>query len=106
MADVNVSELERLQGKVIGNVAGTFSTLLAYIGDQTGVYRAMTELGAATADQIAERARVDPRYALEWLSSNAAAGYVTLDARRGQFYLTPEQALVFATEGDPACMQG
>jgi ubiquinone/menaquinone biosynthesis C-methylase UbiE len=104
--NVNLSELERLQGKVIGDVGGTLGVLLAYIGDQTGVYRAMTDLGPATAKQIAQQARVDERYACEWLSCNAAAGYVTYDAAHERFSLSPEQALVFAREGDPACMQG
>jgi len=103
---VNLSELERLQGKVIGDVAGTLGVLLAYIGDQTGVYRAMTDLGPATAKQIAQQARVDERYAREWLSCNAAAGYVMYEAAHERFSLSPEQALVFAREGDPACMQG
>ena len=104
--DVNLSELERLQGKVIGDVASTLGVLLAYIGDQTGVYRAMSEAGPATVKEIAQRAHVDERYAKEWLACNAAAGYVTYDTAQERFSLSPEQALIFAREGDPACMQG
>ncbi|MGZ8219105.1 class I SAM-dependent methyltransferase [Methylomagnum sp.] len=42
----------------------------------------------------------------EWLSANAAAGYVNYDPASGRFSMTPEQAVVFAAEGHPACMQG
>jgi 2-polyprenyl-3-methyl-5-hydroxy-6-metoxy-1,4-benzoquinol methylase len=36
----------------------------------------------------------------------SAAGYVTFHPEDGTFSLSPEQALVFAREGQPACMQG
>lgn len=42
----------------------------------------------------------------EWLSANAAAGYVNYDSAASQFSLSPEQAVIFAAEGHPACMQG
>lgn len=97
---------EQLQGKVIGDVAGAIGLLMAWLGDQTGIYRALAAHGPCTHAQLAQRARVDARYLREWLSSNAAAGYVTYDPGRDEFSLTPEQATVFADDGNPACMQG
>ncbi|MEZ5894252.1 MAG: hypothetical protein R3C58_14050 [Parvularculaceae bacterium] len=41
----------------------------------------------------------------EWLSVNAAAGYINYDAKDETFMLTPEQATIFAREGQP-CVQG
>ncbi|MFW6027610.1 MAG: class I SAM-dependent methyltransferase [bacterium] len=100
------SKFEELQGKVIADVGGAMGLFMAYIGDQTGVYRALEEHGPCGHKLLAEKAGVDERYLREWLSANAAAGYVTYDSDTDQFSLTPEQAALFAHEGEPTCMQG
>lgn len=103
---VDPEKLEAFAGKVMGDIGGSLAALLAYIGDQTGVYRAMRDGGRAGVADIARRAGVDERYLLEWLSAQAAAGYVTYHGEDETFSLTPEQALVLSAEGHPACMQG
>lgn len=100
------TKFEALQGKAVGDVAGAIWMLMAYIGDQTGVYRALEEAGPSTHDELAARTGLDARYLLEWLSSNAAAGYVEYDGDSGRFSLSPEQAALLAHEGEPTCMQG
>lgn len=100
------AKLEELMGKVIGDVAGAMSLFLAYIGDQAGVYEAMVGAGPLTLDELAEKTGLNPKYLHEWLGCNAAAGYVTYDPASERFSLSPEQALVFDQEGQPACMQG
>lgn len=104
--EIDGLKLEQLIGKVIGDVAGAMGLLMSWLGDQAGLYRALERVGPATAEKIAEEADADPRYAREWLSANAALGYVTWDAASERFSLTPEQAAVFAHEGEPTCMQG
>jgi len=104
--DVNMQALEALAGKVVGDVAGAMGLFMAYLGDQAGVYTALEELGPCTADVLADKLGMNEKYVHEWLASNAANGYVTHDAASGEFSLTPEQAIVFAREGHPACMQG
>lgn len=103
---VDEAKLEALAGKVIGDVAGAMSLFMAYIGDQTGVYDALDGVGALTAEELAEKTGLNPKYVLQWLGSNAAAGYVTYHADEDRFSLSPEQALIFGREGQPACMQG
>ncbi|MBW8755134.1 MAG: methyltransferase domain-containing protein [Sphingomonadales bacterium] len=103
--DFDETKLNALIGKVIGDVAGAMSLFLAYIGDQAGVFAALDGAGRLTVDQLAEKAGYNRKYLHEWLGSVAAAGYVTLH-EDGTFSLTPEQALVFTREGQPACMQG
>lgn len=106
MAEVDMATLEQLAGKVIGDVAGAMSLLMAFIGDKAGLYAAMDEAGPSTIDQLSEKTGLNPIYLREWLGSNAAAGYVIYDAADETFSLTEEQALVFAREGQPAFMQG
>jgi SAM-dependent methyltransferase len=100
------NKLEELQGKVIGDVAGSLGLLLAYIGDQLNLYSALAEICPATSQEVAANTGLTERYVREWLSANAAGGYIEYDPTSQTFSMTPEQALVFAAEGHPACMQG
>jgi 2-polyprenyl-3-methyl-5-hydroxy-6-metoxy-1,4-benzoquinol methylase len=103
---IDETRLNELIGKVIGDVAGAMSLYMAYLGDQAGVFAAMDGAGPLTLEALAEKTGLNPKYLREWLGSVAAAGYVTFDAADETFSITPEQALVFTREGQPACMQG
>lgn len=103
---IDEADLNELIGKVIGDVAGAMSLYMAYLGDQAGVFEAMDGAGPLTVDQLAEKTELNSKYLHEWLGSVSAAGYVTYDPAGETFSITPEQALVFAREGQPACMQG
>jgi SAM-dependent methyltransferase len=48
----------------------------------------------------------DARYVREWLSNQAAGGYVSYDAETERFLLSPEQSLALAQEGSPAFVPG
>lgn len=98
--------LNDLIGKVIGDVAGAMSLYMAYLGDQAGVFNALDGAGRLTVDALATKVGVNTKYLNEWLGSVCAAGYVEHHAEDGTFSITPQQALVFAREGQPACMQG
>lgn len=104
--DIDVQKLEEFAGKVMTDIAGAMTLLLGYIGDQTGVYRALRDHGPSTVSQLAPISGVDERYLLEWLSAQAAAGYVNYHSESGTFSITTEQAIVLAEEGHPACMHG
>jgi 2-polyprenyl-3-methyl-5-hydroxy-6-metoxy-1,4-benzoquinol methylase len=88
------------------DIGGAFALLLSFMADQTGVYRALRDVGPCDSSRLAEAAGVDERYLREWLGAQAAAGYVTYHERESTFFLTPAQATVLAQEGHPACMQG
>ncbi len=104
--DVNESKLEQLQGKVITDVAGSVGLLMAYMGDQLDLYSALAEICPATSQALAENTGLKERYVREWLSANAAGGYIEYDPASQEFSMTPEQMVVFAAEGNPHCMQG
>ena len=105
-AEPDMEKVQALAGKVIGDVAGAMGVFMAYLGDQAGVYAAIEEAGPVTIEKLAKRTALNPKYLREWLGANAAAGYVTYDPAKETFSLSPEQAIVFAREGHPACMQG
>ena len=106
MSQIDEEKLMELTGKVFENVSAAGSLLIAYIGDQAGVYSALDEYGPCSSEVLASKAKLDERYLLEWLSANAAMGYITYDENSHEFSLTPEQAAIFAHEGEPTCMQG
>lgn len=105
-ADVNERKLEELQTKVLGDVAGSMGLMMAYMGDRLDLYSALAELGTATSQELADSTGLDERYVREWLSANAAAGYVNYDPESSAFSMSPEQFVIFGQDGHPACMQG
>lgn len=105
-AQLDQDRLQQLVGKVVGDIAGAMGVFMAYLGDQADVYRAMTDGGPMTIEELAARTKLNPKYLHEWLGANAAAGYVTYEPDGELFSLSPEQAIVFAAEGHPACLQG
>jgi SAM-dependent methyltransferase len=96
--------VEAFAGRALTDVAGTMATLLCVIGDRLGLFVALDE-GPATAADLAARARVDERYALEWLRGLAAAGYL-VQVDDGLYELPAAHAPVLAREGGVAFLGG
>ena len=82
---------------VMRNMEGALVASLIYLGDRLGLYRAMQGAGPVTADELAQKTGLHPRWVLEWLRNQGAAKILEY---RGddRFELTPEQALVLADE--------
>ncbi|HUB04495.1 MAG TPA: class I SAM-dependent methyltransferase [Solirubrobacteraceae bacterium] len=103
---IDQAKLDEFMGRFVGDLGAAMSAALVVIGDRLGLYRAMADGDRLTADQLAERTGTDPRYVREWLSNQAAGGYVGYDPGRDAFFLTPEQSLALAQEGSPAFVPG
>ncbi|MBX7513337.1 methyltransferase domain-containing protein [Qipengyuania sp. GH38] len=103
---IDMAKVEELAGKVIGDVAGALSLYMAYLGDQTGVFEAIDEMGRVSVAELAEHTGMNEKYLHQWLGSVSAAGYVNFHPEDETFSISPEQALIFSREGQPACMQG
>ena len=106
MPNLDQAKMEMLQKQIVGNVGGAVGLLMAYIGDKAGVYKALDEFGPCSSNELAAKTNIDGRYLTEWLSSNAALGYLNYDDDSGKFRITPEQAAIFCKEGEQTCMQG
>ncbi len=103
---IDFDKVHEMAGKVMHDVAGAVSLMMAYMGDQAGVFAAMDGEGPMTLEQLVGKTGMEPKYLREWLGSVSAAGYVDFDAENETFELPPEKALIFTREGQPACMQG
>jgi 2-polyprenyl-3-methyl-5-hydroxy-6-metoxy-1,4-benzoquinol methylase len=88
--------VEEFVGRALGDIAGTMTTLFCIVGDRLGLFAELAE-GPTSASELAERAGVSERYALEWARGLAAAGYLEPDGDR--FVLPPAHAAVLADEG-------
>ena len=98
-------KVEEFLGKAISDVAATFHAGLVLIGDKLGLYRAMAGAGALTPAELAERTGAHERYVREWLSAQAAGGYVTYDPASGRFTLPPEHAFLLLDADLPGAFQ-
>ena len=102
---VDETKLNAFIGKMLGDLGGAFSVPMVRMGDKLGFYTALKEQ-PMTPKELAAKTKVAERYAREWLSHQAASGYLEYDAASGQFALPPEQAMVFADVDSPVYLQG
>ncbi len=103
---IDQAKLDEFMGRFVGDLGAAMSAALVVIGDRLGLYRAMADGTPVSAEELAERTGTDPRYVREWLSNQAAGGYVSYDPAGEAFFLTPEQSLALAQEGSPAFVPG
>ncbi|MER2509115.1 MAG: class I SAM-dependent methyltransferase [Amaricoccus sp.] len=102
----DTDKLNLLLGQMVGDLGAIASGALVILGDRLGLYRAMRSGEKLSPAELARRTGTRERYVREWLSAQAAAGYVSYDAASNLFSLTPEQVAVFADEDSPAAMAG
>jgi SAM-dependent methyltransferase len=99
---VDEAEMNDLLGRFLVDVGASFQALGAVIGDRLGLYRALLAAMPAVPADVAREAGVAERYVREWLSAQAAGGYVSYDPGTERFFLTEEQAFLLA---DPEGME-
>jgi 2-polyprenyl-3-methyl-5-hydroxy-6-metoxy-1,4-benzoquinol methylase len=100
------AKLDAFVGKMVGDVGAAMSSILVVIGDRLGLWKAMADGKPVTAKELAARTKTAERYIREWLNAQAAAGYVTYDAKTGRYTLPPEGAFTLADETSPAFFPG
>src|SRR5215469_13275947 len=103
---INPDRLHEFLGKALVDFGATFHAALVRIGDKLGLYKGLAAGGPQTPAELAKRTGTTERYVREWLSCQAAGGYVSYDAAAGKFYLTEEQAFAMADDTSPAFMPG
>src|SRR5438874_3419300 len=109
MADTGVIDAARQEefvGKVVEQISGTMTTLLAAIGDRLGLFKNLAEQGPATSAELASRTKLNERYLREWLGGMATAGYLDYDGSTKRFSLPAEHASVLAHENGPFFIGG
>jgi 2-polyprenyl-3-methyl-5-hydroxy-6-metoxy-1,4-benzoquinol methylase len=98
---IDPEKFQQLANQMIGDMGVAFGAALVVVGDRLGLYKALAEKGPATSEELAARTGTFERYIREWLAAQASAGYVTYDTAAKRYFMSEEQALVFADENSP-----
>src|SRR5438309_3122204 len=106
---MNETKLMEFVDKAVGDVGAVLGGAMVVIGDKLGLYRSMAGAGPLTPAELAARTGTAERYVREWLSAQAARGYVTYEGDGdgdGLFSLPDEHAVPLTDETSPACVIG
>jgi len=103
---VNEAKLHEFVMKAVGEMGAAMNAALIIIGDKLGLYKAMAGAGPMTSAELAAKTKTTERYVREWLSAQAAGGFVTYDEASGKFTLPPEQTMALADEQSPVFLPG
>jgi len=102
MREPNLEKLNALVGKLVGDLGISLGGASILLGDRLGLYKAMADGAVVTPSELAKRTGLHERYVREWLSGQAASGYIDYHPEKNAFSLSAEQAMAFAEEGSPA----
>jgi SAM-dependent methyltransferase len=102
---IDMSKLNAFIGQFVTDLGASVHTGMVVIGEKLGLYKALAT-GPMTSAQLAAKTNTDERYLREWLSSQAAGGYITYNSKADKFGLTEEQAFTLADEHSPAYLPG
>ena len=102
---IDMNKLNAFIGQFVTDLGASVHAGMVVIGEKLGLYKALAA-GPMTAAELAAKTGTDERYLREWLSSQAAGGYVTYDAGTRKFHMSEEQAFTLAQEDSPAYLPG
>jgi hypothetical protein len=95
-------KLQQFMAKILSDFGGAASSILVYIGDKLGLYKAMSDFGKPiTSQELASLTGTSERYIREWLANQAAGGYLIYDPSSQKYTLPFEHAQVLANENSP-----
>lgn len=103
---INEEKLNAFMGRFVADIGAVLHAPTVVVGDQLGLYKVLAQEGPCDARLLAQRTGTDPRYLKEWLSAQAASGYIEYDPATEKFGMTEEQAFALADEGSPAFIPG
>src|SRR4051794_13837759 len=103
---IDENKLNEFIGRFVGDLGAVAHAATVLIGDKLGLYKAMADGEPVTAGELAERTGTDERYMREWLSAQAASGYVEYDPASDRFRLPAEQAFALTNEYNPLFVPG
>jgi hypothetical protein len=96
---IDNDKLQQFMGKILSDFGGAASSILVYIGDKLGLYKAMSDFGKPiTSQELASLTRTSERYIREWVANQAAGGYLTYDPSSQRYTLPFEHAQVLTNE--------
>ena len=105
-AAIDGAKLQAFIGRMLGDLGALTNSVLVHVGDQLGFYKVLMKSGPMDSTALAKQTGTAERLVREWLSAQAAQGYVSYDKQTQKFSLSSEQAMVFADEESQFFMAG
>jgi 2-polyprenyl-3-methyl-5-hydroxy-6-metoxy-1,4-benzoquinol methylase len=99
--NVDPKKLEVFMEKMIGHMTGSALCYSIWLGDELGLYRALSGTGPQDAESLAVKTGCNARLVREWLDSQAAGGLVAYNPVADTYELSCEAAQVLADDGSP-----
>src|SRR5919199_4690070 len=100
-------KLQQFMGKILSDFGGAASSVLVYVGDKLGLYKAMYDFGKPiTSQELANITSTSERYVREWLANQAAGGYLTYDPSSQRYTIPFEHAQALVNENSPVYIVG
>lgn len=103
---MNKEKIKGFADKVNTDMAGAMLMGMAFLGIETGLFRAMAGKGAMSVDAVAATSGLQKRYVEEWLKGMTTGGYLDYDGSAGTFTLPEEHSFLLASEGTDHFMGG
>jgi 2-polyprenyl-3-methyl-5-hydroxy-6-metoxy-1,4-benzoquinol methylase len=95
------AKLEQFMHKMVGDMGAALSGSLVITGAKLGLYNKLAQIGPASSRELADALNLDERYVREWLSAQAASGFVDYDSASERFSMNAEQIMALANEESP-----
>ncbi len=103
--NIDQDKLNAFMGRFVNDLGAVMHAATIVAGDKLGLYKALAER-PLSAEELASSTETDARYVREWLSAQAASGYVEYEPSSERFGLSDEQAFALTVEGGPAFIPG
>jgi 2-polyprenyl-3-methyl-5-hydroxy-6-metoxy-1,4-benzoquinol methylase len=104
--ELDENKLNEFLGQMVVEMGAAANGALIVMGDRLGLYKSLAADGPMTSHQLSDATGTTERYIREWLSAQAGSGYIEYNAENETFFMSPEQAAVFADEESPVLMTG
>jgi SAM-dependent methyltransferase len=102
MSTIDEEKLGAYMGNVGMYMTGAALCFGIWLGDELGLYRAMSGNGAMTSDEVAGKTGCNARLVREWLDGQVAGGLVDRAPGSDQYELSFEGTLALADDSSPA----
>jgi SAM-dependent methyltransferase len=102
---LDMNKLNAFIGQFVTDLGASVHAGMVVIGEKLGLYKTLAARPMTSAE-LAAATQTDERYLREWLSSQAAGGYIAYDDKTKKFSLSEEQAFTLANEDSPAYLPG
>ena len=99
-------KMRTMADRVFRDMAGSMAAGLAFVGTETGLFRAMAGQGAMSVAAATAASGLNARYVEEWLKGMVAASYLDYDAAADTYTLPAEHAFLLSSDGTDHFMGG